>query len=54
LYELQQVSQLEAQIQQSRQYGQQLLQTVLREAFGQERKVYEMEDEKVSMVAEAE
>ncbi|MCW3106374.1 MAG: hypothetical protein JWQ09_880 [Segetibacter sp.] len=47
----QQLSLLEAQVQQSRQYAQQLLQSVLKEAFEQKGKVYEME-EAVSMVAE--
>lgn len=48
----QQLSKLETQVQQSRQYAQQLLQSVLKEAFGQKGKVYEMEDEVVSLVAE--
>jgi hypothetical protein len=45
----QQLSRLEAQVQQSRQYAQQLLQSVLKEAFEQKGKVYEMKEE-VSMV----
>ncbi len=48
----QQLSQLEAQVQQSRQYARQLLQSVLKEAFEQKAKVYEMEEEKLSIVAE--
>jgi hypothetical protein len=41
----QQLSQLEAQVQQSRQYARQLLQSVLKEAFRGESKVYGMEEE---------
>ncbi|MDQ6814671.1 MAG: hypothetical protein M3040_13100 [Bacteroidota bacterium] len=48
----QQLSQLEAQVQQSRQYAQQLLQSILKGAFEQKSKVYEMEEEKLSIVAE--
>jgi hypothetical protein len=48
----QQPRQLEAQIQQSRQYAQQLLQSVLKEAFEEKGTVYQMEDENVWMVAE--
>jgi type I restriction enzyme, S subunit len=48
----QELSQLEAQVQQSRQYAQQLLQSVLKEAFEEKGKVYEMEEERVWMVAE--
>jgi type I restriction enzyme, S subunit len=44
--------QLEAQVQQSHQYAQQLLQSVLREAFEEKGKVYEMGEEKASLVAE--
>ncbi len=40
----QQLSQLEAQVHQSRQYAQQLLQSVLKEAFVGKGKVYEMEE----------
>jgi hypothetical protein len=47
----QQLSQLEAQVQQGRQYAKQLLQSVLREAFEQKGQVYEMEEE-VSTVAQ--
>jgi type I restriction enzyme S subunit len=48
----QQLNQVEAQVQQSRQYAQQLLQSVLKEAFKLKAKVYEMEEEKLSIVAE--
>ena len=47
-----QQSQLETQVQQSREYAHQLLQSVLREAFEEKGKVYEMGEEKVGMVAE--
>jgi type I restriction enzyme S subunit len=48
----QQLNQLESQVQQSREYAQQLLQAVLKEAFEEKGTVYEMEDERVGMVAE--
>ncbi len=47
-----QLSQLEEQVQQSREYAQHLLQSLLREAFEEKGKVYEMAEEKVTMVAE--
>jgi hypothetical protein len=50
----QQLSQLEAQVQQSRQYAQQLLQSVLKEAFEGKGKVYGMEEDVLNMVAEGE
>ena len=46
-----QLSQLESQVQQSREYAEQLLQAVLKEAFEEKGTVYE-ENEMVSMVAE--
>jgi hypothetical protein len=49
--EQQQLCQLEVQVQQSRQYAQQLLQSVLKEAFEQKGKVYE-ENELISIAAE--
>lgn len=53
LQKLQQhLSGLESQVQQSREYAQRLLQAVLKEAFEEKGKVYEMEDERVGMVAE--
>jgi type I restriction enzyme S subunit len=48
----QQLSQLDAQIQQSRQYADQLLQSVLKEAFEEKGKVYELSEEQLNMVAE--
>ncbi len=48
----QQLSQLDAQVQQSRQYAQRLLQSILKEAFEGKGKVYGMEEEEVSTVAE--
>jgi hypothetical protein len=47
-----QQSQLEAQVQRSRQYAQALLQSVLREAFEQKVKSYEIKDPELRMVAE--
>ena len=48
----QQLGQLETQVKQSWEYAQQLLQSVLREAFEEKGKVYKMGEEKVGMVAE--
>jgi type I restriction enzyme S subunit len=45
------LSQLEVQVQQSRQYAEQLLQSVLKEAFEEKGKVYE-ENEMITMAAE--
>jgi type I restriction enzyme, S subunit len=47
----QQLSQLEALVQQSRQYAQQLLQVILKEAFKQHPKIYDL-NQKISLVAE--
>lgn len=47
-----QLGQLEAQVQQSRQYAQQLLQSVLKGVFEEKAKVYEMKEEDESLVAE--
>jgi hypothetical protein len=47
-----QLSQLKAQVQQSRQYAQQLLQSALRKAFKEKGKVYPIGEEAADMVAE--
>lgn len=48
----QQLTELESQVQQSREYANRLLQSVLKEAFEEKAKLYDVEEERVWIVAE--